>query len=207
MKIILASGSPRRKEILKEAGFEYEVHTTDCAEDTEETYPDAYVEELSSRKAYAVANEIMESKFIPSGDADEVLIIGADTVVALEDSILGKPASKEEAVSMITSLSGKSHSVFTGVTMILLAKGEKNYHIEIMETFSEETQVYVKAMTEAEIHAYVEKGESMDKAGAYGIQGAFREYIDHIEGSFNNVVGFPIETFCERVSIYMEEEA
>ncbi|MCQ2521506.1 MAG: Maf family protein [Lachnospiraceae bacterium] len=201
MKIVLASGSPRRKEILTEAGYDFVVHTTDCSEDTEETMPDYYVEELSYRKAEAVAREIMTGCYLVPEDDEEVIVVGADTVVAQEDAILGKPASIEEAQAMIRSLAGKSHSVFTGVSILKLIKNGSKYVLEVSETFSEETKVYVKPMTEEEIVNYVAQGESMDKAGAYAIQGAFKPYIERFEGSYNNVVGFPIEAFTE----HMEE--
>lgn len=202
MRVLLASGSPRRSEILARAGYFIDIHVTDCDESTEETSPDFYVEELSSRKAMAVARELMTGAYhLPSRgekSPEEILVVGADTVVALEEQILGKPKDEEEAVSMISSLAGRSHSVFTGVTLMVMEPVGDSYKISVSETYSEETKVHVKEMSAQEIQSYVAVGESMDKAGAYGIQGAFGAYIDHFEGSYHNVVGFPIESFMER---------
>lgn len=181
IRCVLASGSPRRKELLTQVGIEYEVITSNVDESIELMAPDKTVEILSQRKAESVFN----------GIDGEVLVIGADTVVALDGEILGKPESEEHARKMLQGLSDRAHSVFTGVTMIFRKGG-----MEKTITFSDETKVYVDALTENDIDTYIKTGECMDKAGAYGIQGFFAAYVEKIEGDYNNVVGLPVEHIC-----------
>ena len=137
--------------------------------------------ELSSMKAEDIAYRYQEK-------TGEGIVIGADTVVAAEGRILGKPADEEEAVRMITMLQGSSHQVYTGVTLIRIREGK----VQEKRTFAEETEVFVYPMDEQEIAAYVKSGDPMDKAGAYGIQGAFAAYIKGIKGDYSNVVGLPV---------------
>jgi len=140
--------------------------------------PAEAVKELSSQKAWEIAKK----------SAGHVLIIGADTVVAQDGEILGKPGSDEEAYEMIQKLQGRAHSVFTGVTVI-----EKTDETDVqVSTFAEETRVFVSPMTERQIWNYVHLGQSMDKAGAYGIQGEFGVFVEKIDGDYNNVVGLPV---------------
>lgn len=181
-RIILASASPRRRELLEQVGIPYEVMPVNADETITETNPALAVEELSRRKA------LEGMKQIPADTRDTVLVIGADTVVAREGQILGKPLDKEEAFAMLNSLQGKKHQVYTGVT---IAKRVSDGQI-FCETFHEETLVEVVPMTEEEIWGYIATGEPMDKAGAYGIQGAFAAYIKGIRGDFYNVVGLPV---------------
>ncbi|MEG1505114.1 MAG: Maf family protein [Lachnospiraceae bacterium] len=176
MKIILASGSPRRREILDQVGISYEVRPSQKEEIITNTDPIAVVKELSLMKASDIAENM-----------DNVVIIGADTVVSNHNKILGKPKNEEDAKDMIRNLSGKRHSVFTGVAII-----KKENGIETIRNFAVETKVFVSHMTEEEICAYVETGEPMDKAGAYAVQGKFAPYIVGLEGDYYNVVGFPI---------------
>lgn len=172
-EIILASASPRRKELLETAGLSFTVKVADVEEIIEENMSaDAVVRSLALQKAAAVAKD----------NADAV-VIGADTVVVLDGEILGKPKSKENAVELLMKLSGRSHTVYTGVAMI---QGEK------IKNFSEATEVEFYSLSEEEIEAYVATGEPMDKAGAYGIQGRGCVLIRKINGDYFNVVGLPV---------------
>lgn len=173
-KIILASGSPRRKELLEQIGVSFEIIKAEGEEVLTTDIPAEAVRELSRQKAREVADR-----------TDGDVVIGADTVVAAEGRILGKPKDQEDAVRMLELLQGKEHEVLTGVTLILKESGR-----EIC--FAEETKVRVYPMTEGQIRAYVESGEPMDKAGAYGIQGRFAAYVSGIEGDYNTVVGLPV---------------
>ena len=191
-KIILASASPRRKELLKQMRLEFEVMPSHCEEVITRKIPWEIVMELSSQKARelvykAAMDSLSDDKSGNDGDGQNVLVIGADTIVAYKDEILGKPKDKDDAVRMLKLLQGKQHSVYTGVSLVYLKEG-----IAQTRTFVEETKVYVAPMTDEQIEAYVATGEPMDKAGAYAIQGLFVEFIVKIDGDYNNVVGLPI---------------
>lgn len=178
MKIILASASPRRKELLEQMGLQFEIIPSRADEDVMQTNPAAMVEQLSYKKACEVADR---------GPQDDVLYIGADTLVAVQNQVLGKPENEEHAVSMLKQLENGTHQVYTGVTLIWMQNGERKE-----ATFSEKTDVTFYPMAEEEIRAYVDTKEPMDKAGAYGIQGKSAVYIEKIDGDYNNVVGLPI---------------
>ena len=190
-KIILASGSPRRKELLSQIGLSFTVRVSEADEHTEETKPEKLVCILSERKALAVWDELTEE------EKKESILIGADTVVAVDDRILGKPADETEAFQMIKLLQGRTHQVYTGVTILRqgdlqpLKEGTSTCSIQ-KKQFFERTDVLVYPMSEEEITAYVKTGEPLDKAGAYGIQGSFAAYIQSINGDYSNVVGLPV---------------
>ena len=190
-KIILASGSPRRRELLSQIGLSFTVRVSEADEHTEETKPEKLVCILSERKALAVWDELTEE------EKKESILIGADTVVAVDDRILGKPADETEAFRMIELLQGRSHQVYTGVTILRqgglqpLEEGTGTCGIQ-KKQFFEKTDVLVYPMSEEEITAYVKTGEPLDKAGAYGIQGSFAAYIQGINGDYSNVVGLPV---------------
>ncbi len=176
---ILASASPRRKELLGGLGITPTVCPTDADETIEEKLtPDKFVEALSKRKADAYTGELGE---------DDILI-AADTVVALGDEILGKPTDPQNAFDMLKSLSGNSHSVYTGITV----KSNKK-----SITACDETKVIFREMADTEIWKYVDSGDPMDKAGAYGIQGEAGKFVSAIDGSLNNVIGLPTELLKE----------
>lgn len=177
MKIILASASPRRKELLGQIGWEFTVQVSQVEEIITKTHPGEIVEELSALKARAVFERT-------TGD---VLVIGADTVVANKGEVLGKPADKEDAVKMLTALQGKTHEVYTGVTMCV-RQGEE----EREKTFYECTEVKFYPMSKEEIQWYVDTSEPMDKAGSYGIQGLGGRFVESIRGDYSNVVGLPV---------------
>lgn len=179
-EIILASASPRRKELLSTAGLEFTVRVADVEEVIDENAtPDEVVMSLALQKAQAVAQ------------ADPTAtVIGADTVVVLDGEILGKPVNEQNAIEMLTALSGRSHTVYTGVAII---NGEK------IKNFCEATQVEFFPLTEDEIRSYVATGEPMDKAGAYGIQGKGCVLVRKIDGDYFNVVGLPVSRVCREL--------
>lgn len=183
-KIILASASPRRKELLAQAGFSFEVMVSQAEEIITKTEPGAIVEELSQVKARAVARQIQE----------EALIIGADTLVALDGEVLGKPKDEKEAEEMLFRLQDHTHQVYTGVTLIW-KNGEKDRE----ESFHVCTQVVFYPMSRQEIRDYIQTGEPMDKAGAYGIQGRAGVFVKEIQGDYNNVVGLPISRLYQQL--------
>ena len=169
-RIILASGSPRRRELCTAMGLTFTVRTSDVDETVPEgTWPCEAVEMLSRRKAEAVLGE-------------DAVVIAADTVVALGDMILGKPQDEAHARRMLLMLSGRTHEVFTGVTVA--------YRGRIL-TASDVTEVIFRTLTDGEITDYLATGEPMDKAGAYGIQGLGGALVEAIDGEFDNVVGLP----------------
>lgn len=196
-QIILASASPRRKELLEQIGLEFEICPAKGEEIITKTIPEEVVMELSKQKAEEVAamvasfGENHKEITTPS----DILVIGADTVVAYEGKILGKPKDEEDAKGMLTMLQGNTHSVYTGVTLCLIDKTGRAGEI----VFYEKTDVTMHPMTEVEIERYVASGEPMDKAGAYGIQGKCAIYIEKIDGDYNNVVGLPISRIYQKL--------
>lgn len=177
-RIILASQSPRRRELLTQIGLKFEVIPSTVEEVITSINPVEVVQELAQQKARDVAN--VAAKETPK---ESLRVIGADTIVVYEGKILGKPEDKEDAVRMLAMLQGKEHSVYTGVALLT---GEQ----EII--FAEETRVQMCPMTPEEIAWYVNTGEPMDKAGAYGIQGLCARFVRQIQGDYNNVVGLPV---------------
>lgn len=178
--IVLASGSPRRKELLAKTGLKFSVVVSGGEEKAETSDPAETVEKLSLDKASAVADLLQAEK-------EPQLIIGADTVVACDGEILGKPSDREDAFRMLWKLQGQTHQVYTGVTLLL-----KKKHTWQAHTFSEKTDVQFYPVSREELLAYIETGEPMDKAGSYGIQGGFGIYVKGICGDYNNVVGLPV---------------
>lgn len=195
MRIILASASPRRRELLTQIGIDFEIRISHMEEKTSVSEPALMVEELARQKAEAVLTSEEDT-------GEDVLVIGADTVVALEGNILGKPVDEAQASEMLRGLSGKSHEVYTGVAL-LFRKGDREDIIQ-RRVFHEVTRVNFYPLTEAEITAYVAEGESMDKAGAYGIQGIFARYVRSIEGDYNNVVGLPVSRLYQEAKEWTE---
>ena len=174
-EIILASASPRRKELLSSMGIPFTVVVADADEATEGS-PDALVMENACRKAAAVAA-------LHPGR----MVLGSDTVVCVDGQVLGKPKDEEDAFRMLHSLSGREHQVYTGVCLI--KDGKKDVRCD-------KTDVFFTPLTDAEIRDYVRTGEPMDKAGAYAIQGIAGMFVEKIHGSFSNVIGLP--TFLVR---------
>ncbi|WP_026661977.1 Maf family protein [Butyrivibrio proteoclasticus] len=182
MRYVLASGSPRRRELLSKVIPEYEVIPAEGEENAVNTEPDKLVEELSFQKASEIFHKIL------TNEAGRLVVIGADTVVSYNRKVLGKPKDRDDATKMISSIAGNTHAVYTGVTVFYTGDNgeEKSF------TFHEETLVDVAPMTDEEIKAYVATGEPDDKAGGYGIQGQFAIFISGIRGDYYNVVGLPI---------------
>ena len=195
--IILASASPRRRELLAQIGIAYQVMVSDADETASSQKPWEMVEEISARKAEAVLRKILTEEGrraagvqrTGQGKPDSCVVVGADTVVALGQQIMGKPKGKEDAVRMLSLLQGKTHQVYTGVTLLIADGGESKPR---RLSFHEKTEVTMYPMSREEICAYVESGEPMDKAGAYGIQGRCAAFIRGICGDYNNVVGLPV---------------
>jgi len=183
-QIVLASNSPRRKEILAQVGVKFNVCPSNSDESTDKVDPIELVEAISAMKAEEVADKT-------EGPA---IIIGADTVVVHEGTALGKPKDEADAKRMLSTLQGNTHEVFTGVTVILKnAVTTKGGTIEYKKiSFADVSKVIVHAMTGAQIDAYVATKEPMDKAGAYAIQGKFAVNIKEIIGDYYNIVGLPI---------------
>ena len=185
-KIILASASPRRRELLAQAGYEFEIQVSHKEEKYISKTPDDIVKELALLKAKDIAEQ---------NDAKSIIVIGADTVVAHKGAILGKPKSKDDAFEMIKAFQGDKHQVYTGVAIL-------DYDADGKETavnHAVKTDVYVNPMTEEEIWKYIESDNVMDKAGSYGIQSGFAVYIKKIEGDYFNVVGLPISYIYEQL--------
>ncbi len=186
MNVVLASASPRRKMILENAGFDVTVRVSEA----DETLPDGIspekaVEYLAKVKANAVEK-----------NKDE-LIIAADTVVVLDGKILGKPGDENEARKMLSSLSGRRHTVFTGVCII---------YNEKEEIFSDRTEVEFYFLSDEEISEYIKTGEPMDKAGAYGIQGRGSLFVKGIEGDFFNVMGLPVALINRKLRDFLPKK-
>lgn len=175
--MILASGSPRRKELLEQLGWQFSIAAAEGEEVTQQTKPECIVRELSYQKAMEIAAK--------ASDGD--IVIGADTMVSYEGRMLGKPGNEEEACEMLQSLQGEIHQVHTGVTVVIRSKEDFEYF-----TFDETTDVEMYPMTKIQIREYVATKEPMDKAGAYAIQGIAAKYVKGIRGEYSNVVGLPI---------------
>ena len=181
MRFVLASGSPRRREILEELGYRFTIQTGDFDESTVSlTVPEEGVQELALGKARAAAESVTVT--------EPTLFLGADTVVALDDVVMGKPGNEEEAEEMLKTLSGRTHTVYTGVALLEKDPGGS---IASEKTFAEATEVRFFSLSEEEVDWYVSTGEPMDKAGAYGIQGLGRVLVEGIDGDYLTVVGLP----------------
>ncbi len=184
MNIVLASASPRRKEILQNLGLDFTCLSPDTDEQTDLITADRVVKELSLRKAEAAAMVLQAE----GADLTDTLIIAADTAVVCDLAILGKPRSVKQATDMLQRLSGRTHFVTTGVTLL--------YHGQTV-TENELTKLRFATLTKEQIDGYVATKEPMDKAGSYGIQGMASSFIEGIEGDYFNVVGFPVFRFCQ----------
>lgn len=191
-QVVLASKSPRRKKLLDQIGLSFKVFPSNAEEISSHTDPALLVEELALLKAEDVSAEHPES-----------FIIGADTVVVHQNEIIGKPKDKDEAFEILSSLSNSTHSVFTGVAFV---KSDKNGHILSRITFHEQTKVTFSTLGKEDIRDYIETGNPMDKAGAYGIQddlGAL--FVEKIDGDYYNVVGFPLNRFYRELKLFAPE--
>jgi septum formation protein len=178
MKYILASGSPRRRELLARTGIGFEVIPSDVDEIITKEVPSDIVMELAYQKALKVYQEL---------NLSDSTVIGADTIVVYKDELLGKPCDKAEAYDMLSMLADRTHQVYTGVSLLVNIGGKLT-----VKNFFEKTDVTLYPISKEDLHAYVESGDPLDKAGAYGIQGDFSIHIKGIVGDYNNVVGLPV---------------
>lgn len=190
-RIILGSASPRRRELLEQIGITFEVATSDKDEVYTSDVPAEIVKELAQMKAENVASDIEEKE----GKLANAIVIGADTIVVRDETILGKPSDEEDAFQILKSLQGRTHQVYTGVALLVYdADGSRR-----IICHAEKTDVCVHEMSGMEIQNYIATGDPMDKAGAYGIQGRFAAYIDKIDGDYYNVVGLPVAYVYQRI--------
>lgn len=188
LDIVLASGSPRRKELLASAGIPFRVVVSDADEIAPEDMAPAEVAMSNAQaKALAVACELPASS----------TVIGADTIVVLDGHIFGKPLDGQDAVRMLHQLSGRTHQVITGVCVVREGASE---------TFAETTNVAFKPLSDEEVDNYVATGEPLDKAGAYGIQGGAGAFVDHIDGDYDNVVGLPVKRLQRALDLERSDE-
>lgn len=186
IEVVLASASPRRKELLTQLGLPFRSQVSHVDESFLQDGPtEKTVQALARRKAEAVAQQIQES----------ALVIGADTVVVLDDQILGKPKDRTHAVQMLRQLQGRSHEVYSGIALIWVQEG----NIQQIHTGYKKTDVWMRSLTLEQIEWYVSTGEPLDKAGAYGIQGLGACFIDRIEGCYFNVVGMSLSLLTQMV--------
>lgn len=189
LRVVLASGSPRRRELLSSLQLDFDVVPSlfpECLDKKKFSLPQHYAEETSRQKAIEVFERLQAA-----GERLDI-VISADTVISLGDAILEKPKNRESAVAMLRSLSGRRHCVFTGVTVMVAGKDSA----PISRTFHEKTAVSFADLSDEVIQYYVDTGEPMDKAGAYGIQGIGGSLVQGIEGDYFNVVGLPIHHLC-----------
>lgn len=196
MRVVLASASPRRKELLGNIYSEFEVIPSTVEENIEFTNVEEYVKELAFIKAMDVVEMIKSTANANASEENELLVIGADTIVYNDGKVLGKPKDEEDATKMIRSLAGKKHQVYTGVCLISNVDEEVDSASRIgdllIQKFYSKTDVYVDDITDKEIADYVATGDPLDKAGGYGIQGVFSKHIRKIDGDYFNVVGLPV---------------
>ena len=183
-RLILASGSPRRRELLSKMGYEFEILVPDVDEHVSGPAREV-VDILSRRKAHAAAAQLSDG-----------IIIASDTLVSMNGDVLGKPADAADAHRMLGELSGNTHEVFTGVTLIDAASGRSQTKVVC-------TQVRFRPLSDAEIWDYIRTGEPMDKAGAYAIQGGAHSFVEEFIGSYENVIGFPVDDIREMLDEFM----
>lgn len=184
-KVILASASPRRRELLSQAGIDFKVFVSEVEEKTDEAAPEAVVKALAALKAQDVYARVAEDRAF---DLKTSVVLGADTVVCCDGKVLGKPKDVSDAKRMLKLLSGRKHDVYTGVCMI----GQNVDGTVFKKNFAGETAVWMQTLTDDMIEWYISTGEPMDKAGAYGIQGFGAVLVRSIDGDYNNVVGLPL---------------
>lgn len=186
LKIVLASRSPRRKKLLQQLGLIFEIFPSKAEEIPSTNAPNEVVVELAHQKAVEVAHH-----------SPGALVIGADTIVVLAGKILSKPEHPQHAIEMLQALSGRTHTVYTGVSFVKTSNDGK---ITEKHSFYEETKVSFSKLSQAEIEKYVATGSPLDKAGAYGIQDDWGSvFVNRIEGDYYNVVGFPLNRFYNEI--------
>lgn len=185
MRIILASNSPRRKELLSQIGLNFEITPSDFEENSVDMPPEELVQHFAYMKAKDIFDKLKQSK----EQQEDTLIIGSDTIVYLDNIIMGKPQNEQEAFSMLKRLSDKAHYVMSGLSVFQLSSGKSITEYEV-------TRVKIKSLSDKEILNYIRTGEPMDKAGSYAIQGIGSIFVEGIEGCYFNVMGLPIFRLC-----------
>jgi septum formation protein len=204
IEIVLASGSPRRKELLQRAGVSFTILPSEVDETLEPdvaAHPEEAVKKLAERKAGEVVQRFLGQEEAYVGAA---AIIGADTTVVVDGKMYGKPADEQDAKRMLHDLSGRAHDVITGVSVWLISAPPSGDVSLGFRTLTETSTVYFKELDDATIEEYVATGEPMDKAGAYGIQGKGGQLVDHVDGDFDNVVGLPVTRLLNEFSEIFE---
>lgn len=188
--LVLASGSPRRQELIRLLGLPVEVVPSNVDEDTPKNWtPRQIVEGLSRRKAFFVSEQL-------AGQASaDSIVVGSDTIVVLDNEVMGKPRDAEDANRMLRLLSGRTHEVYTGITCVRVSDGETASAYRV-------TRVRMRKLSKEQISRYVSTGEPMDKAGSYGIQEIGALLVDSIEGCYFNVVGLPVSLLSEMLEKY-----
>jgi septum formation protein len=195
-KFILASASARRKELISHLQIPFEVFTLNTPEESSSQHPSQYCQDISRLKGAAVCEHLRKEN-----RKETSFVVSSDTIVYLDKKIYGKPADVRVARDYLMELSGKTHSVFTAVSMFLYRSG----HPLIEKTFFEETLVEFNSIKSEILEKYIATGDSMDKAGAYGIQGASLMFISGVRGDYANVVGFPLSRFILEAQSFFEE--
>jgi septum formation protein len=190
-KLILGSQSPRRKELLSWLKIPFEILTADLAEVSLESLPEKIAMDIASQKAHAV--------MLKNKTSDRSFIISSDTIVVLDNKLYGKPKDKDDARKILSELSGKTHEVLTGVSFLFIDENNKlREHL-----FFDITKVTFTEITDDLMFQYLETGDSLDKAGAYGIQGPGLTFISNLNGSYSNVVGFPLDKIIAELTIVL----
>ena len=191
VEIVLASASPRRRELLKQAGIEFSVHPTDVDESLEPDVlanPAEAVKKLAERKAHAAVEEILDRDY-----EGTLIVIGSDTMVALGNEVFGKPVDAADARRMLTALSGRTHQVHTGVSLwVIHAPAGEDISLGL-RTFVDTSNVTFRDIDADELEAYIATDEPYDKAGGYAVQGAAGTFVAHIDGAVDTVIGLPVE--------------
>lgn len=195
LKFILASASPRRKELVGHLKIPFEILTLNIPEESSSNDPVTFSGEIAAAKGEAVFEKLKLER------PDNYYVVSADTIVVLDKKIYGKPADRNEARAFLNELAGRSHSVFTAVSVILYVDGKK-------ETFSfvEETKVTFNKIPDALMERYLDSGDSLDKAGAYGIQNGSLTFISRVDGDYANVVGFPLSRFVVESEKFLKKK-
>lgn len=196
IKFILASASPRRKELIGHLKVPFEIMTLNIPEESSHSDPLKYSQEIAKAKGEAVFNELLKKSHESS-----LFVVSADTIVYLNGKIFNKPRDRDEARVFLHELSGKAHSVFTAVTINLFHDGKKSSH-----SFVEESKVTFNKISVTLMERYLDTGDSLDKAGAYGIQGPSLTFISKVEGDYANVVGFPLSRFVVESEKFLKEK-
>lgn len=194
LKLILASTSPRRKELLGHLKLPFEIMSLNVPEESAAKDPVEFSQEISELKGSAVVEKLMTEN--PQGS---FFVVSADTIVCLDGKIYGKPSNRNEARKFLSELSGRSHSVFTAVTMTLFHQGKKT-----TKSFVEETKVTFNPISDPLMERYLDTGDSLDKAGAYGIQNGSLTFISRVDGDYSNVVGFPLARFVLEADAFLK---